>query len=94
MLLKLQINRAEEAIKSTYKRIKDLEGKLQAGKLTEEKEITFQTELEEVRKLLSTYESQLAHLRTHNRSSFVFVVALFFIFFSLYALYILVFGIE
>ena len=60
--------------------------------LPENKQKLIERELEEVRKLLQTHEDQLAHLRTHNRKTFVFVVALIFIIFTVYMLYILVGG--
>ncbi|VEN55866.1 unnamed protein product [Callosobruchus maculatus] len=85
---------AEEALKSTYSRLEAIEKKLQNENLSESKQKQLQQEVEEVRKLLKTHEDQLAHLRTHNRTTFVFVVCLMFIIFAVYMLYILVRGSE
>ncbi|CAH1967033.1 unnamed protein product [Acanthoscelides obtectus] len=82
----------EAALKSTYCRLETIEHKLKTENLSENKQKLLQQEVEEVRKLLKTHEDQLAHLRTHNRATFVFVVCLVFIIFAVYMLYILVKG--
>ncbi|KAJ8985121.1 hypothetical protein NQ317_012772 [Molorchus minor] len=87
-----EISTTEEAIKTTYDRLSDLEKKLNNESLPENKQKLIQLELEEVRKLLKTHEDQLAHLRKHNRRTFVFVIALTFTIFTVYMLYILIGG--
>lgn len=84
----LQITKTEEAIKVTFQRLEDLQKCLNET-VTDEKAKIVRTELEEVRKLLKTHEEQLAHLRTHNRQTFIFVVALMFVIFTLYSFYVL-----
>lgn len=79
-------------MKQTYARVAGLEKQLHDTDMPEEKKKMIRQELEEVRKLLATNESQLAHLRTHNRKSFLFIVCLLFICFTLYVLYVLLFG--
>ncbi|XP_056635078.1 uncharacterized protein LOC130444101 [Diorhabda sublineata] len=86
----VEINKTEEAIKTTYERIHALEQKLRVGFLEENKKNQIQQELVEVRKLLQTHEEQLAHLRTHNRKTFILAVSLIFIIFAVYMLYILI----
>lgn len=85
----LQITKTEEAIKMTFERIEDLQTRLNET-VTDEKAKIVRRELEEVRKLLKTHEEQLAHLRTHNRRTFVFVVALMFVIFAIYSFYVLI----
>ncbi|XP_074030201.1 uncharacterized protein [Leptinotarsa decemlineata] len=87
-----EIKKTEEAVKSTYERIEKLEQKLRAESLPENKQRVIELELLEVRKLLKTHEDQLTHLRTHNRKTFIFVVALMFVVFTVYMLYVLVGG--
>ncbi|CAH1961245.1 unnamed protein product [Acanthoscelides obtectus] len=87
-----EIAATEAALKSTYCRLETIEHKLKTENLSENKQKLLQQEVEEVRKLLKTHEDQLAHLRTHNRATFVFVVCLVFIIFAVYMLYILVKG--
>ncbi|CAH1170340.1 unnamed protein product [Phaedon cochleariae] len=87
-----EITKIEGEIKGTYERLETLEKKLKNENLPEVQQKAVERELEEVRKLLRTHEEQLAHLRTHNRKSFVFVVALIFIIFTVYMLYVLVGG--
>nr|CAH7763171.1 unnamed protein product [Callosobruchus chinensis] len=89
-----EISATEGALKSTYSRLEAIETKLKNENLSESKHKQLQQEVEEVRKLLKTHEDQLAHLRTHNRTTFVFVVCLIFIIFAVYMLYILVRGDE
>lgn len=60
--------------------------------LSENKRKELEADLEEVAKLLTTSKEQLMHLRTHNRKSFIFVVALMFVIFMVYMLYIMVNG--
>lgn len=72
----------------TFERLEDLQKRLNET-VTDEKAKIVRRELEEVRKLLKTHEEQLAHLRTHNRKTFVFVVAFMFVVFALYSFYIL-----
>lgn len=79
----------EEAIKMTFQRIEDLQKRLNET-VTDEKAKIVKRELEEVRKLLKTHEEQLAHLRTHNRRTFFFVVALMFVIFAIYSFYVLI----
>ncbi|KAG5888619.1 hypothetical protein JTB14_022635 [Gonioctena quinquepunctata] len=88
-----EISKTEEAVKATYERIEKLEDKLNIESLPENKRKIIELELCEVRKLLKTHEDQLAHLRTHNRKTFVFVAALMFVIFTVYMLYVL-FGEE
>lgn len=73
----------------TFQRIEDLQKRLNET-VTDEKAKIVKRELEEVRKLLKTHEEQLAHLRTHNRKTFVFVVALMFVIFAVYSFYVLI----
>ncbi|XP_018570522.1 uncharacterized protein LOC108910419 [Anoplophora glabripennis] len=87
-----EISKTEEAIKNAYDRLNMLETKLNNESLPENKQKLIERELQEVRKLLKTHEDQLAHLRTHNRKTFIFVVALMFVIFTVYMLYILVGG--
>ncbi|KAJ8925210.1 hypothetical protein NQ315_001396 [Exocentrus adspersus] len=89
-----EITRTEEAIKHTYGRVVALERKLESETLPESRHKLLETELKEVRKLLRTHEDQLGHLRTHNRKTFIFVVALMFVIFSLYMFYVLVVGYD
>lgn len=84
-----KITMTEEAIKTTFQRLEVLQKRLNES-VPDEKAKMIRTELEEVRKLLKTHEAQLAHLRTHNRKTFIFVVALIFVIFSIYSFYILV----
>ncbi|CAH0547775.1 unnamed protein product [Brassicogethes aeneus] len=89
-----EIAKTEEALKSTYARVDLLEKQLYDKDLPESKQKEIKTELDEVRKLLATNEEQLAHLRTHNRKSFVFVASIMFIFFTFYVMYVLMFGTD
>lgn len=75
-----------------YERIDNLEKKLSADKMSDEKRKLIKTEIREMRKLLNQHENQLAHLRTHNRKTFAFTVVLLFICFFMYVLYVLVGG--
>nr|CAH7751485.1 unnamed protein product [Callosobruchus chinensis] len=79
---------------SVLKEIRSYRNETKNENLSESKHKQLQQEVEEVRKLLKTHEDQLAHLRTHNRTTFVFVVCLIFIIFAVYMLYILVRGDE
>lgn len=86
-----QITRTEEAIESTFKRMEGVQKRLNETVTDDKAKMArLERELEEVRKLLKTHKEQLAHLRTHNRRSFVFVVALMFVIFAIYSFYVLV----
>lgn len=75
-----------------YKRVEDLEKKINSRDLPESKKSDLQRELVEVRKLLSTNEEQLSGLHKQNMKSFYIVVAFAFVCFAVYLLYILVEG--
>lgn len=70
-------------------RVHALKQKLNSEAIPDNKKSIIKQELNEVKKLLKTHEGQLAHLRTHNRQTFVISVALIFIVFVLYMLYVL-----
>ncbi|KAF7267964.1 hypothetical protein GWI33_018864 [Rhynchophorus ferrugineus] len=74
-----KIQHAEESVKAAYNKLQALEAKIKEGKLPEQKEKLLRLELEEVRKLLNSHKEQLAHLRTHNRNTFVLLEKLVFL---------------
>lgn len=89
----MQIQKTEEAIKSCYERVDSLENKLR-NETNSEQEDDIRKQLAEVRKLLATNEELLSGLHKHNRTSFVFAIALCFVVFVVYMLYILVAGYD
>ncbi|RZC38057.1 CCDC-167 domain containing protein [Asbolus verrucosus] len=86
-----EISKTEEAIKICYERVRSLEKKIEYD-ISAEKKDSIKKELSEVRKLLKTNEEQLSCLHRHNRKSFAIVAALCFMCFTIYALYILIYG--
>lgn len=89
-----EMERTEEDIKACYKRVEELEKRLAETSVSEEVAKTIKTELNEVRKLLGLNEQRLAQLRKANRKSFLFVLALCFVIFAIYMIYILIVGDE
>ncbi|XP_044253130.1 uncharacterized protein LOC123004078 [Tribolium madens] len=87
-----EISKTEEAIKACYVRVQLLEKKIESDEIPNSKKNNMKKELLEVRKLLTTNETQLSQLHGHNRKSFAFVAAFCLVCFTVYALYILVQG--
>lgn len=83
----LKIQKAEDTIKTCYKKVKDLEGKLKTKDFPVEQRQSLQNELKEARKLLETNEKLLSELHGQNRKSFMVAACLFFVIFLVYGLY-------
>lgn len=76
------------------RRIEDLEYDLDNKTFPDEKYEEIETELTEIRKLLETNKEMLSKLHKHNMKSFSFAIILICGCFTLYLIYILIFGLN
>lgn len=74
------------------RRIEDLEVTLKSPTLQPEKRKVIETELNEIKKLLSTNKELLSTLHGHNTKSFALTACLVFGCFLIYGVYVMVYG--
>lgn len=73
-------------------RIELLESSLKAPNLSDEKRKIMDTEINEIKKLLTTNKELLADLHKENSKSFALTASLVFACFLVYGVYVMVYG--
>ncbi|KAG4075308.1 hypothetical protein HA402_003099 [Bradysia odoriphaga] len=87
-----QISNANDTIEQLMQRIELLETSLKSPNLMDDKRKIMETEINEIKKLLSTNKDLLADLHKENSKSFALTASLVFACFLLYGVYVMIYG--